>query len=96
MMWIVERFLKIMYPKRPKLEYADSANSLFNSYKSVFDCDHWVLSEEEYYYYTGKEYKKIEGIIYVLDMNSKIGDERVATPPGNVYLKTSQKLKMIL
>jgi hypothetical protein len=110
MMWILERFLKIVYPKRPKLEYIDSSNRVFDKCKSVFDCEHWTLSDEEYYYYTGKEYKKIEGIVYILDTSLDSEKEPVATPPGiimypsnvsikypgNIYLKISQKLKIIL
>lgn len=109
-MWLIGKILKIVYPSKPRIEYVDVRHDIFDKHKTAFDYEHWTLSNKEFYFYTGKQYKKIEAVIYELDTSINFDEEPVATPPGivvhpsnicikypgNIYLKTSQKLKIIL
>jgi hypothetical protein len=92
--------------KRPKIEYIDANSFFFDSKKTHYQCENWVLSEKEYYYYDGFDFKKLEMIIYELNYST----DYIPTPSGiilhpcNIFFKnqnnqfnrTSKKLKIIV
>jgi hypothetical protein len=110
MLWILYNIIKVLKLRRspPEIEYTPTTLRFFEPKKSNTECESWILSEKEYYYYDGMNFKKIEAIIYEYNINSI--DEPVATPPGivfhpsNVFTKlcdgnisqVSKKLKMIM
>lgn len=117
--WIVYKLLNALKYNRingyPRIEYVNDAddkriitsnNPIFDSEKTTSECEDWVLSDKEHYYYDGIDFRKIDMIIY----ESIIFDEPTMTPPGitfypsnifikgcdNNFIRISKKLKIVM